>query len=1276
MSIFEVTPSEIECLSDTDLRTLVGYLAEQELRMKGHSAAAVTYGGHQNAADGGIDVRVDLEATPITGFVPRPKTGFQVKAEDMAPNAILPEMCPGGELRESIIELGKANGAYVLVSSKGSVSDSALKRRRKAMLDASASLSCASGLYVDFYDRQRIATWVNQHAGLVPWVKTAVGSPFSGWKPYADWSSSPGSPDEEYILDDQVRLLGAHIHNADGLNATDGLARVRETLGAPKGVARLVGLSGVGKTRFVQAIFDHKIGSKPLSPHLAIYTDLAESPDPSPLELLRRLIQLKQRCVLIIDNCGLDLHARLSAIVREDASLASVITVEYDISDNESEGTEVFKLEPASAEVTEKIIGRKFPALSAPEVATIASFSEGNSRIAIALANTARVGESLANLKDSELFKRLFRQNHDEDPALLRAAKVCSLVYSFDIETTEGNEAELPVLALLAEQTHLEFRRHMAELQRRDLLQRRSKWRALLPHALAHRLAKQALEDLSPNFVEQTFTNQAPERLLRSFSKRLGFLHDSPEARTIVRSWLTSGGYLFHTENLNAFGLTVFENIAPIDPEMTLVRIEQAIEKLIATDVRGEFQHKLTHLLRFIAYDTRLFDRATWALSRFVDSPGKSNNSDDPSNIFASLFYIYLSGTQAPPRIRSTLLRRLAGSNHEGDRARAILGLSAMLKCDHFTSTYGFEFGAWKRDFGLHPRSQMEFLDWYKAALDLCMELDKQKTLRSQVRIVLAQKFADLARCTDLAAELSAVANAFSEDGGWPEGWVGVLRALAAARANNRESDIEILAPLAERLRPRTLSQRITTYVLPEQWSQLDVSDIDQDDPERFAKAREYNDTICADIGRELASDRNALTLHLPTLMGSRSQSVWKVAMTLAQEVENIKELWDMIVAACLASTAGDNSPDFLTPYILGASLRDREIAESLLDDAIGKPMLHPQFVRMQSVAGVNKRGLDRLLAAASMLTIPTWTFSNLQGGRACDALSGRQLSELLLAICERDDGIGPALDIMGMRIFGIRSDKKAVSLEDQAAGRELLRKVTFQIKRNNDAHHLASIVRACLRVTEDGDIAEKLCNGIMSGNKETLTVASNYTDVIGALATSYPRVVLDIFIGKSSEGEDGFRNPFRRFREDRPYPLDYISDEILIEWATERPEKRFASLAEVIRPWRKANAGAPDDGADTLTWSSISLLLIKEGADPCSILDIFYRRFRPSGWSGSMADILASRQSLLEELKDLDDPRVSGWATSAAVSLQSDIANWREWEARDRRSMDERFEH
>ena len=77
--MFDVTPDDIAQLNDVDLREVVGRLCEAELARRGLSTAAVTWGGNQTAADGGLDVRVALPVgTLIDGYIPMFSTGFNI----------------------------------------------------------------------------------------------------------------------------------------------------------------------------------------------------------------------------------------------------------------------------------------------------------------------------------------------------------------------------------------------------------------------------------------------------------------------------------------------------------------------------------------------------------------------------------------------------------------------------------------------------------------------------------------------------------------------------------------------------------------------------------------------------------------------------------------------------------------------------------------------------------------------------------------------------------------------------------------------------------------------------------------------------------------------------------------------------------------------------------------------------------------------------------------------------------------------------------------------
>jgi len=93
--MFEITGEDVARLSGADLRTLVARLCLAELRAQGAPLSAVAAGGAQDAPDGGLDVRVALPASlERQDFIPRAKTGFQVKRPDMPRGKILPRCVP------------------------------------------------------------------------------------------------------------------------------------------------------------------------------------------------------------------------------------------------------------------------------------------------------------------------------------------------------------------------------------------------------------------------------------------------------------------------------------------------------------------------------------------------------------------------------------------------------------------------------------------------------------------------------------------------------------------------------------------------------------------------------------------------------------------------------------------------------------------------------------------------------------------------------------------------------------------------------------------------------------------------------------------------------------------------------------------------------------------------------------------------------------------------------------------------------------------------------
>jgi hypothetical protein len=627
----------------------------------------------------------------------------------MPRTAILAEMRPSNLVRPVIREFADTSGAYVIVSSQGSTADSALQNRRAAMLEAIASLPNAANLVLDFYDRTRLASWVRQHPGLIPWLREKIGRPLRGWHSYGPWAYEPESTAAEFLLDDTLRVQTRQKADAGGLSTLDGIARIRDVLRKPGKIVRLIGLSGVGKTRLVQALFDARIGAQALDHALALYTNMSDDPDPQPIGMVSDLRAAGTRAIVVVDNCAPELHRQLSEVCRRQGSTISVITVEYDIREDEPEGTEVFELLSSSEGLIEQLIKRRFPELSVIDARTAAEFSGGNARIAIALAATVDTNESLSGLADRELFQRLFQQRHEHDAGLLQAAQACALVYSFEGEALTGDDAELPRLAALIGADPAALFRSASELLRRDLAQRRGDWRAMLPHAIANRLAATALQDIPFSTIEEQLVNGAPARLLKSFSRRLGYLETSPEAVRIATSWLAPGGLLGDIGNLNDLGRSIFKNIAPVVPQETLAAIERAFAAPVA------WAKDLVELLHALAWDPALFERSVTLLAKIA---AQGDNTGAGESITA-LFQLFLSGTRAPIEQRARLAYSLLCSADPVLQSAGLLALGGLLEAWHFTSSHQFQFGARSRDVGYWPRRDEDIREWFLAGLNL-----------------------------------------------------------------------------------------------------------------------------------------------------------------------------------------------------------------------------------------------------------------------------------------------------------------------------------------------------------------------------------------------------------------------------------------------------------------------------------------------------------------------------------------------------------------------------
>ena len=1254
----KLTGTQIGKLNDEDLRELVFRLCEAELRRNSQPIVSVTAGGNQTAPDGGIDVRVELPATVKLDFIPRSRTGFQVKCEDMSAAKIAKEMCPDGKLRASIVQLIESHGAYIIVSSKGSVADGPLLKRREAMHSAIKSVSSAAGAHLDFYDRDRLANWVRSYPGVELWMRGRIGEQLSGWQGYCNWTGDKA--DAPYLKDDSGRLFSKTTGSPEAMSVERGLDAIRKQLEIPGEAVRLIGLSGTGKTRFVQALFESGAGGQPLDRSIVVYTDQGNSPQPSARDMMQTLGANGLRAIVVVDNCNPATHQALTRIVAIYSAFLSLITVEYDVMDDEPEETHVFELTGSSATVLEEILARLAPHVAQSDRRRIVEFSDGNARVALALVRTLKKGQTLGILNDVELFKRLFMQNHEPNETLLRAAEACSLVYSFDGEIIYGANAELPVLAALADLTPKELLRQIANLRARKLVQTRGKWRAVLPHALANKLAKQALANLPRSEVMSVFLGH--DRLLKSFGRRLGYLHDSTEACAIAQSWLTDEKWLANPCALNELGWTLFLNLAPLVPEQALTTLEMAVngEQGIAfTASTWPSRDRWMDLARSLAYEANLFDRAARICLAYAEAEEPQQRTG--KDVWKELFYMYLSGTMAPPQQRFNFIRRILTDDIPRQREMALLALSGMLQSSNFRSSRDFSFGARPRKFGWEPDTVGAYRAWYRGVFELVVELSgPDSRYRDPVRTAVAGQLRSLWGNLGMHDEVAALVKTLAGTNGWPEGWAATRIALRHDSKSMPLEHFEMLTELERMLRPVTLEQNVRSYVFSEAWGHLDIADGEVDDGAAeigLAAVRERVIQRVEGLAREVVADQSLLQKLLPDLLLNGSGQKYEFGKGLAMASHDITACWDQLCTAFSQIELSKRDSRLLVGFIEGAGQVDLVNAELLLDSAVRDPILAAYFPRLQGSQcsdSAGKRLLDSLDYGVAPVSTYYWVSFRLRSV----GMSAALYRDILLKLASMPEGFRVAIDSLGMEFHRSRSEKSTVDAELISLGRELLGLFNFDVNDHNFGYQLNEVAAVCMRGSEAAAIAITVCQRFAEALHDYQSGADSLGALAGTLFRYQPEAALDAFLAAPRKAR------LSALSMSKKSVVNCADIGALTAWVKVEPAVRAPLLAAEIEVHCQDLNGV-------ISWSPVAARLLEIAPNKKDVLAGFAEQTSPQWWSGSIAHVLRPYQELATRLANSADAEEANWARGQLDSMAERIARERRIDQR----TDERFE-
>ena len=1294
MNILDIQLDDIGDLDANQLVELVVRLAEAELAANNISPGYVRDSSGSNAPDGGVDIRVKVPQKNLnTGFLKRPEIIFQVKSGGpIRPQHVKNEMCPNGVLRDEISDVIGRNGSYVIVSSGTKCSDRMTNDRHNTMNEVVPLELANFDFHLEFIDKSRLLQWSRMHPSVCIWIKKILKKRGYGWSPYESWTNPKIGTNDSMILETGVSIKLPN--RSEALTIRDAIEPLRDIVMQRGKTTRVVGLSGVGKTRIVQSLFDSEIGSNPLDQTIAIYGDVGDKSDNRNIDTIEELIRDHRKKIIVLDNCSGRLHERVTTILLSNPNDISLITIELEIADDDPCDTELVVIEATGLEISKRLIKRHCPKISQAGATKIAKMAGGNARVSTFLAKNAGDGKAVERLSDRQLFGKIFWQRDEPNDTLLQHAEVLSLVYSFS-NSSKGNKVdELAVLASIYGIDRDVMKRSVSKMVRRGVIQKRSNWRAVLPPAISNHLANEFLnyDDVSDKIIE-VFEKPEHHRLFMSFCRRLGQIGNKSKSREFANRWLKKHGILGDPLTLSDDMLKALVYLAPIAPKRALSRIRKSMVSISNTiTIEDELPrlHMIAESLWYIAMQPKRFETSIHLLIEIAKIERKYRNSNKVDRYIIKLYRPTEPGKGPSIDQRSKVIRDTVFSECKITRDIGFLMISSALgvpyvvtleaiiefieSSDHIAdhvvtadlmSVNSDDFNAWRSSF-------------LALAGELCLS-DDPKIFDGMISIVQACVYNLVRNRETQSVFLEIIENICQKHGFVFDLWISIRHVIYThfLKHHHPESWISVSENLIslERITAPKNMYNMTIACLRSNYRHFaalgfTIKDGKVRKPQDHCK---YVTGLVRYLGKEISrAEKNVMPLN-EYIFGSNSSNAQIGESRLSQAfgeglamgTSSYRKQWNILVEGLNRAGSSNFNHLVFSGYLEIVNNTDRKMSQEFLRESADHPLLSKRFVLLHPFGSFAEEDYELCVKALPKFEGNISVLKNLIPIIHSSDFLRRFAFEWIDRILETDYDVKDILTALEHSCASIDNEEHwAIVLKlaqkylrDSSSNSELS---TFP----NVDEHMFLVIEAALMKSKDENEKEKWVNLIFSLVDNLYGDINNFCATVRSTAAVLPEMFLDkLFITNESIGNT--RIDFLRGGIMSDPVLGQANIDELIKWCKKSDNTGcWEIVASGIDVWESSSFGEYD------SMSQNAIEFLKAADNPKDVLDAYIQAIEYVPGFGSLANSLISIMPAIKILTKCGDPRISAAARSSVVVVSKRI---KDIEKREKKNRDSR---
>ncbi|MGM5631088.1 hypothetical protein O2K51_09310 [Apibacter raozihei] len=528
---------------------------------------------------------------------------------------------------------------------------------------------------------------------------------------------------------------------------------IKESIVTKKESLRLIGLSGLGKSRVLLETFrpiEGDQGSLFLSSRV-LYYDFQEN---STLALEQFIITFQNEDedrIIILDNCNIKIHKQLLEYLKKTNNKLSLITIDSNPEESELGMLNINYIHIKTEDLKDivgEIIDEDFSYLEKEQKDKIKEFSQGIPLMATLLLESAKNGGvTTVNLGDTELLDKLLGEKGKEEfnRGILRA---CSL---FDYIGFDGDcQKQLEYIAKdrnitsvdISEDTVLvdKFTETCNHFLKRGIFERRGRYIRMRPFPLAVYLAEEWLDTCTAEKMSRIIENISnieeevhKRNISDSFAKQMRYLNFNPKAIEIIEKLVVFGP--FHDAKVlnTELGSRLFRSFVEVNPVATSNTLWNVFGVMSTKELSGiyEGRRNLVWALQKLCFDRRTFEQSAKTLFLFALAENE-NWSNNATGELLHLFRIFLPGTEADFTQRFNVLKWCYNREDEDSKSLALKCAKSALESSHFSRMMGAEEQGITKLKDYEPKVYEEIYTYWKNILDLIIEPVKNAEINAE----------------------------------------------------------------------------------------------------------------------------------------------------------------------------------------------------------------------------------------------------------------------------------------------------------------------------------------------------------------------------------------------------------------------------------------------------------------------------------------------------------------------------------------------------------------